>query len=113
MLVDILPVMLNIFSIDLHYQEESSFAMAEPSACVYICRASARPPAFLSTTPLHSLQLWKECVQQSCKTLNGYRSLNVVNALGQIRNSSCQDCLSQSEAFPPLSPGRSTVKPGA
>ena len=27
----------------------------------HICCASARPPAFLSTMPLHSLQPWKEC----------------------------------------------------
>ena len=44
--------------------------------------------------------------------LNGYHSLNVANGLGRNRASCCQDCLSQSEAFPPLSPGRSNVKPG-
>ena len=40
---------------------------------------------------LHSLQLWKECGQQSRKALNGYRSLNVANGLGRIRDSSCWD----------------------
>ena len=48
----------------------------------YICHASARPPAFLSTTPLHSLQLWKECGEQSRKAPNGYHSLNMANGLG-------------------------------
>ena len=33
--------------------------------------------------------------------------------LGQVRVSCCWDCLSQSEAFPPLRPGCSNVKPSA
>ena len=55
----------------------------------------------------------RECGQRSSKALNGYRSLNMANGLGQIHNSSCRDCLSQSEAFLPLSLGCSTIKPGA
>ena len=78
-----------------------------------ICETACFPVNYKEPMPQHSLQLWKECGQLSCKALNGYRSLNMVNGLGQIPNSHCQDCLSQSEAFPPLSPGRSTVKPGA
>ena len=70
------------------------------------------PVNYKEPTPRHSLQLWKECGQRNCKALNGYRSLNVANGLGRIRDSSCRDCLSQSEAYPPLSLGRSTVKPG-
>ena len=72
----------------------------------HICRASARPPAFLSTMPCipSSLEgMW------SHKAPNGYRLLNGVNDLGQSRDSSCGFGLSQSEAFPPLSPGYSDV----
>ena len=46
---------------------------------------------------------------RSHKALNGYRSLNIANDLGQIQDSRCWVCLSQSEAFPPLSPGCSDV----
>ena len=60
----------------------------------------------------HSLQVWEECNQWSYKALSGYRSLNVVNDMGRNRTYHCRDCLSQSEAFPPLSPGHSTTKPG-
>ena len=45
----------------------------------------------------------------SHKAPNRYRLLNRVNDLGQNQDSSCGVCLSQSEAFPPLSPGRSDV----
>ena len=71
-----------------------------------ICRASARLPAFLPTTPRvpSSLEgIW------SRKALNGYRSLNRGNDLGRNPYSSCGFGLSQSEAFPPLSPERSDV----
>ena len=46
---------------------------------------------------------------RSHKALNWYRSLNVANDLGRIHDSHCWVCLSQSEAFPPLSPGHSNV----
>ena len=45
----------------------------------YICCASARLPAFLSTTPHIPSSLEG---MRSHKALNGYRSLNVVNDLG-------------------------------
>ena len=66
-----------------------------------ICHASARPPAFLSTMPHIPSSLEG---MRSHKALNGYRSLNVANDLGQNWDSRCWVCLSQSEAFPPLSP---------
>ena len=65
-----------------------------------ICHASARPPAFLSTTPHIPSSLEG---MRSCKALNGYHSLNIANDLGRNHDSRCQVCLSQSEAFPPLS----------
>ena len=71
-----------------------------------ICHASARPPAFLSTTPHIPSSLEG---MRSRKALNRYRSLNVANDLGQNRDSHCWVCLSQSEAFPPLSPGHSDI----
>ena len=46
---------------------------------------------------------------RSHKALNGYHLLNVVNDLGRIRDSHCWVCLSQSEAFLPLSLGCSDV----
>ena len=70
------------------------------------CRASVRPPAFLSTMPHISSSLEG---MRSRKALNGYHSLNVANDLGQIWDSRCWVCLSQSEAFLPLSLGRSDV----
>ena len=45
----------------------------------YICRASATPPAFLSTTPHIPSSLEG---MGSCTALNGYRSLNIANDLG-------------------------------
>ena len=45
----------------------------------------------------------------SCKAPNGYRSLNEANDLGRSLYSSHGFGLSQSEAFPPLSPGPSDV----
>ena len=78
-----------------------------------ICRASARPPAFLSTTPHYPSSLegmWSlKALRGSCKAPNGYRLLNGANDLGQNRDSSRGVCLSQSEAFPPLSLGCSDV----
>ena len=71
-----------------------------------ICRASARPPAFLPTTPHFPSSLegmW------SCKAPNGNRLLNGANGLGQNPYSSRGFGLSQSEAFPPSSPERSDV----
>ena len=71
-----------------------------------ICRASARPPAFLPTTPPvpSSLEgMW------SRKAPNGYHSLNGANNLGQNPYSSHESSLGQSEAFPPLSPERSDI----
>ena len=72
----------------------------------YICRASARLPAFLSTMPHIPSSLEGT---RSRKALNGYRSLKVANDLGCNQDSCCWVCLSQSEAFPPLSLGRSNV----
>ena len=46
---------------------------------------------------------------RSRKALNGYHLLNIANDLGRIRDSCCWVCLSQSEAFPPLSLGCSDV----
>ena len=91
--------------------EENNSKMKKYMSC--ICETACFPVNYKDPMLRHSLQLWKECGQQSCKALNGYRLLNVVNGLGRIRDSHCWDCLGQSEAFPPLSPGRSTVKPGA
>ena len=71
-----------------------------------IRHASARPPAFLSTMPHIPSSLEG---MRSRKALNGYHSLNVGNDLGQNRDSLCWVCLSQSEAFPPLSPGHSDI----
>ena len=71
-----------------------------------ICCASARLPAFLSTTPHIPSSLEGT---RSRKALNGYHSLNVANDLGRNRDSHCWVCLSQSEAFPPLSLGHSDV----
>ena len=68
--------------------------------------ASARPPAFLSTTPHIPSSLEGT---RSRKALNGYRLLNVANDLGQNWDSHCWVCLSQSEAFLPLGPGCSDV----
>ena len=79
----------------------------------YISKTACFPVNYKEPSPRHSLQLWKECGEWSCKALNGYHSLNVADGLGRIRDSSCQDCLSQSEAFLPLSLGHSTIKPGA
>ena len=79
----------------------------------YICRASARPPAFLSTTPRipSSLEgMWScKALRWSSKAPNGYCSLNGANGLRRNPYSSRGFGLSQSEAFPPLSPGRSDV----
>ena len=47
--------------------------------------------------------------RRSHKALNGYHSLNVANDLGRNQDSHCWVCLSQSEAFLPLSPGRSDI----
>ena len=71
-----------------------------------ICRASARLPAFLSTTPRIPSSLEGT---RSRKALNGYCSLNVANNLGRIWDSCCWVCLRESEAFPSLSPGCSDV----
>ena len=71
-----------------------------------LCRASARPPAFLPTMPRipSSLEgMW------SHKAPNRYRSLNGANGFGQNPYSSHGFGLSQSEAFPPLSPGHPDV----
>ena len=80
---------------------------------LYICRASARPPAFLSTTPRIPSRLegmWsRKALRWSRKAPNGYHSLNGVNDLGQNPYSSHGFGLSQSEAFPPLSLVRSDV----
>ena len=76
-----------------------------------ICETACFPVNYKEPTPLHSLQLWKECSQWSCRALNEYCLLNVVNGLGQNRTSHCWDCLSQSEAFPPFSLECSNVKP--
>ena len=76
-----------------------------------ISKTACFPVNYKEPSPQHSLQLWRECGEQSCKALNGYRSLNVANDLGQICDSCHWDCLSQSEAFLPLSPGHSTIKP--
>ena len=72
----------------------------------YICHASARLPALLPTTPHFSSSLegmW------SRKASNGYRLLNGANGLGRNPDSSRRFGLSQSEAFPPLSPECSDV----
>ena len=45
----------------------------------------------------------------SRKAPNGYHLLNGVNDLGRSQDSSCGFGLSQSEAFPPLSPGCSDI----
>ena len=67
----------------------------------YICCASARPPAFLSTMPYIPSSLEG---MRNHKALNGYHSLNITNDLGRNRDSRCWVCLSHSEAFLPLSP---------
>ena len=80
--------------------------LTKPAMSIYICCALARPPAFLPTTPCvpSSLEgMW------SRKAPNGYHSLNGANGLGQNPYSSCGFGLSQSEAFPPLSPEHSDV----
>ena len=71
-----------------------------------ICYASARLPAFLSTMP--HIPSSPEGTR-SHKALNRYCSLNIANDLGQNQDSSCWVCLSQSEAFLPLSLGCSDV----
>ena len=54
--------------------------------------------------------MWsRKALRWSCKAPNGYRLLNRVNDLGQSRDSSRGVCLSQLEAFLPLSPGCSDV----
>ena len=77
-----------------------------PKVSLAICRASARPPAFLSTMSHIPSSLEG---MRSRKALNRYRSLNVANDLGRIQDSHCWVCLSQSEAFPPLSLGCSDI----
>ena len=72
----------------------------------YICHASARLPAFLSTMP--HIPSSPEGMR-SCKALNGYRLLNIANDLGQNWGSHCWVCLSQSEAFSPVSLGHCDV----
>ena len=74
--------------------------------CGNICHASARPPAFLSTMPHIPSSLEG---MRSHKALNGYHSLNIANDLGRNWDSHCWVCLSQSEAFLPLSLGCSDV----
>ena len=71
-----------------------------------ICHASARPPAFLPTTPRFPSSLegmW------SRKAPSEYHSLNGANGLGQNPDSSHGFSLSQSQFFPPLSPEHSDV----
>ena len=68
----------------------------------YICCASARPPAFLPTTPHIPSRLegrWSHMAPSE------YRSLNRVVYSGQNLDSG----LSQSEAFPPLSLDHSDI----
>ena len=64
-----------------------------------ICRASARPPAFLPTTP------------RIPSRLEGKRVSFLNGAVHSGRNptQAVDSGLSQSEAFPPLSPDRSDV----
>ena len=50
-----------------------------------------------------------KALKWSHKAPNGYRLLNGANDLGRSWDSSCGFGLSQSEAFPPLSPGRSDI----
>ena len=80
---------------------------------LYLCRASARSPAFLSTTPRipSSLEgMWsRKALRWSRKAPNGYCSLNGANDLGRSSYSSHRFGLSQSESFLPLSPGHSDV----
>ena len=71
-----------------------------------VCRASARPPVFLSTAPHIPSSLEGT---RSHKALKGYRLLKVANDLGRIQDSRCWVCLSQSGAFLPLSPGHSDI----
>ena len=84
---------------DLHFAKQGSMTSGEFHS--HICHAPARLPAFLSTKPHNPSSLEG---MLSHKALNRYHSLNVANDLGRTRDSHCWVCLSQSEAFPPLSP---------
>ena len=67
---------------DFEIQPVNTIRPPEAEYMPCICKTACFPVNYKEPMPRRSLQLWKECGQRSCKALNGYRSLNVVNGLG-------------------------------
>ena len=76
---------------------------------VYICHASARPPAFQSTAPHFSFSL-DGMRNRKARTGLVHRSVVIkLHPLNRTWPHFHAQSLSQSEAFPPLSPRRSNI----